>query len=114
MKEQPQRPQGRNLKKEEVNEFIKEFIIVVKGITINGKPFANSISRKGIGLNPELTIEEMQKVLDINDKSKVDFIRQIYVRAGFSVIKRLFPDEVIVNLPTVSFQENGNEISLNY
>ncbi len=114
LKKTEERLNGRNLRKDEVKEFVKEFTVVVKGIRINGKPFANSINRKGIGTNPELTIEEMQHVLDIKDKSKVDFIRQIYIRAGFSIIKKLYPDETIVNLPTISFQENGNEITINY
>ncbi len=108
------RARGRNLRKDEVKEFVKEFIIVVKGIKINGKPFANTISPKTIGTNPDLTIEEIKKVLDVGDQSKVDFLRQLYIRGGQSIINRLFPDEVIVNLPTISFEEIGNAINLSY
>ncbi len=108
------RIRGRNMRKEEVNQFVKEFVIVVKGITVNGKPFANSITPRVIGTNPELTIEEMQRVLEIDDKSKVDFLRQIYIRGGQSIVDRLFPDENIINLPTISFEENGNAINLSY
>ncbi len=108
------RTKGRNMRKEEVQEFIKEFIVVTKGIKINGKPFATSITPKTIGTNPDLTIEEMRRVLDVNDESKVDFLRQIYIRGGQSIINRLFPDENIVNLPTVSFEEVGNAINLSY
>ena len=105
---------GRNLKKDEIAEFIKEFVKVVKGIKINGKPFALTVGLKTIGTNPDLTIEEMQQVLDIKDKSKVDFLRQIYVRGGHSITKKLHPDENIVNLPTISFTESGDAITLSY
>ncbi len=108
------RIKGRNMKKEEVKLFVKEFAIVVKGIRINGKPFANSVSPKTIGTNPDLTIEEIQKVLEVKDRTKVDFLRQLYIRGGQSIINRLFPDENIINLPTISFEETGNAINLSY
>ncbi len=109
-----ERVKGRNLKKEEVTIFVKEFLATVNGVKINGKPFANSISLKIIGTNPDLTIEEIQKTLKIQDSSKVDFLRQLYIRGGSSIISRLFPDENIVNLPTISFTENGNAIGLSF
>ncbi len=114
LKKTEERLNGRNLKKDEVKEFMKEFAVVVKGIVINGKPFATSANLKTIGTNPDLSIEEIQKVLEVHDKSKVDFLRQLYIRGGHSITNRLFPDEVIVNLPTISFEENGNAINLNY
>ncbi len=115
MNTNPEAPaKGRNMRKDEVKEFIKEFVIVIKGIKINGKPFANTVSPKVIGTNPDLTIEEIRKVLDINDKTKVDFLRQLYVRGGYSIVSKLLPGETIVNLPIISFEENGNAIQLNY
>jgi hypothetical protein len=109
-----ERLKGRNLKKEEVKKFIIAFTQTVKAISINGKPFATKITPKLIGTNPDLSIEEINKTLNINDSSKVDFVRQLYVRGGSSLLKTIFPDEVIVNLPTVSFVEEGNAIYLNY
>ncbi len=113
-KKTEERINGRNLKKAEVLEFIREFIVVVKGITINGKSFANSGTPKVIGTNPDLSIEEIRAVLEVNDKTKVDFLRQLYIRGGQSIINRLFPDENIINLPTISFEELGNAINLSY
>ncbi len=108
------RARGRNLRKDEIKEFMKEFVVVVKGIKINGKPFANSVSPKVIGTNPDLTIDEIRTVLDVKDQSKVDFLRMLYIKGGHSITNRLFPDENIVNLPTISFEENGNAINLSY
>jgi len=108
------RIKGRNLKKDEVQTFIKEFLATVNGVNINGKKFANSVSLKSIGTNPDLSIEEIQKTLGVNDKSKIDFLRQLYIRGGSSIISRVFPDENIVNLPTISFAENGNAIDISF
>ncbi len=113
-KKTEERIKGRNLRKKEVPIFIKAFLTTVNGITVNGKPFANSVGPKMIGTNPDLTIEEIRQTLEISDGSKVDFLRQLYVRGGSSIISKLFPDEVIVNLPTISFEENGNAINLSY
>ncbi len=113
-KKTAERARGRNLRKKEVQEFIKAFLATVNGITINGKKFANNVSTKAIGTNPDLSIEEMRKTLNIRDESKVDFLRQLYVRGGSSIISKLFPDENIVNLPTISFEENGNAINISY
>ncbi len=113
-KKSEKRLKGRNLKKKEVQEFIKEFLATVNGITVNGKPFAVSISLKAIGTNPDLSIEEIRKTLDVNDETKVDFLRQLYVRGGSGIISRIFPDENIVNIPTISFSETGNAISISY
>jgi hypothetical protein len=104
----------RNLKREEIEEFMKEFAKIISGIKINGKFFAKSANAKVINTNPDLSIEEIRATLKIEDKSKVEFLRQLYVRGGQSIIKRLFPDENIVNLPTISFMEEGNSIKLNY
>jgi hypothetical protein len=109
-----ERLKGRNLKKEEVKDFIIAFTQTVKAITINGKPFANKVTPKVIGTNPDLTVEEINKTLNIDDSSKVDFVRQLYVRGGSSLLRTVFPEEVIVNLPTVSFTEEGNAIYLSY
>ncbi len=109
-----ERAHGRNMKKPEVQEFIKAFLTTVNGIKINGKKFAISVSPKAIGTNPDLSIEEMRSTLGINDKTKVDFLRQLYVRGGSSIITKLFPDENIVNLPTISFEETGNAINISY
>ncbi len=108
------RARGRNLKKAEVLEFVKEFVKITKGIKIHGKPFALSGNSKMIGTNPDLTIEEIQKVLDVNDKSKVDFIRQLYIRGGSSILTKLWPDDNIVNLPTISFEQVGEAINLSF
>ncbi len=108
------RARGRNMKKAEVQLFVTEFANTIKGIKINGKSFANTANSKVIGTNPDLTIEEIRKVLEVNDQSKVDFLRQLYIRGGQSIINRLFPDENIVNLPTISFEEVGNAINLSY
>ncbi len=108
------RLKGRNLKKEEVKEFVTDFVKILKQITVNGKPLANSVSPKRIALNPDLSIEEMRQVLEVNDQSKLDFVRQLYIRGGQNIINRLFPDENIVNLPTISFTENGHAIELSY
>ena len=108
------RIKGRNLKKPEIQELVIDFTRIVKSMKINGKPFANSVSPKVIGTNPDLTIEEIRKVLDVNDRTKSDFLRQLYIRGGQSIINRLFPDENIVNLPTISFTERGNAIDLSY
>jgi hypothetical protein len=67
-----------------------------------------------IGTNPDLTIDEINATLGTNDASKVDFLRQLYIRGGSKIIKKMFPDEVIVNIPTISFEENGNAINLSY
>jgi hypothetical protein len=105
---------GRNLSKEEVDDFMKEFARTIASIKISKKPFVISANKKLFQTNPELPIEEIQKILDIKDESKVDFLRQLYIRGGQSIINKLWPDENIVNLPTVSFTEEGNTIRLNY
>ncbi len=114
LKKTEERTHGRNLRKPEVQEFIKEFLTLVNGIQINGKEFAVSVSPKTIGTNPDLSIDEIRQTLSITDESKVDFLRQLYVRGGSSIISRIFPDENIVNLPTISFEENGNAIGISY
>ncbi len=113
-KKTEERANGRNLKKKEVVEFIKAFVTTVNGITINGKKFANRVSTKAIGTNPDLTIEEIRSTLGVNDANKVDFLRQLYVRGGSSIITKLFPNELIVNLPTISFEERGDAINISY
>jgi len=105
---------ARNLTREEVDDFMKEFARTIASIKINKKPFVVSANKKVFQTNPELPIEEIQKVLDVQDKSKMDFLRQLFIRGGQSIINKLWPDENIVNLPTVSFTEEGNTIKLSY
>jgi len=114
LKATEKRAQGRNLKRDEVKQFIIEFVSTVREIRINGKPFANKATSKVIGTNPDLSIEEIQHALGVPDETKVDFLRQLYIRGGSSIIKKIFPDENIVNIPTISFEENGNAINLSY
>jgi len=109
-----ERKKGRNLKKDEVKKLIQEFVKIVSGIKINKKLFAIEANSRLVKTNPDLTIEEIQKVLKVDDKSKVDFLRQLYIRGGQSILNKLFPNETIVNLPTVSFIEEGNAIKLSY
>jgi hypothetical protein len=114
LKATEKRTQGRNLRKDEVKQFIVEFVSTVREIRINGKPFANKATTKVIGTNPDLSIEEIQHALGVPDKTKVDFLRQLYIRGGSAIIKKLFPDENIVNIPIISFEETGNAINLSY
>ncbi len=108
------RARGRNLKKDEVKQFIIEFTRSVREIKVNGKPFANKTTPKVIGTNPDLSMEEIRHTLGIDDKTKVDFLRQLYIRGGSALLKKVFPGENIVNIPTISFEENGNAINLSY
>ena len=104
----------RNLKKNEIKPVIEGFINILKNITINQKPLVVNATTKTISLNPQITIEEIRDTLGIHDESKVDFIRQLYVRSGTKLLKQLFPEENILNMPVVSFEENGNSIRLHF
>jgi hypothetical protein len=104
----------RNLKKNEAKQVIKGFIDIVKTIKINNKPFAVNVTTKAIITNPEISIEEIQDTLKIEEDTKLDFLRQLYIHTCPKIIKNLFPDENILNMPTISFEENGNSIQLHY
>jgi hypothetical protein len=106
--------QGRNLKREEVILFIKEFLKIIQNIKINGKPFALQANIKSIQTNQDLTIEEIRSVLKVSDKDKVEFLNQLYIRGGLNIISRLFPEENIVNIPTIAFEQVGNTIKINF
>jgi hypothetical protein len=104
----------RNLKKDEKNQVIKAFVEILKNITVNGKPLVINATTKVIATNPDVPIEEIRSTFGVNDKSKVDFIRQLYIRSGNKLLKQLFPEENILNMPVISFEENGNAINLHY
>jgi len=104
----------RNLKRNEKNEVIRAFIEILKNITVNNKPLVINATSKIIATNPDVTIEEIQSTFGVTDKSKVDFIRQLYIRSGNKLLKQLFPDENILNMPVISFEENGNAVNLHY
>jgi len=108
------KPKFRNLKKDEAKQVILAFVEVIKNISINGKPFVVNANSRMIGTNPQISMEEIQKTLGIRDKTKLDFIRQLYVRSGNKIINQLFPDENILNLPVLSFESNGAAIALTY
>jgi hypothetical protein len=112
-KEQGQ-PKFRNLKPNEKKQVILAFIEIIKNISINGKPFVVNATSKAIATNPQIPMEEIQKTLGVRDKTKLDFIRQLYIRSGNQIINQLFPDENILNLPVLSFESNGAAISLTY
>lgn len=104
----------RNLRREETKEVVLAFIEIIKNITINGKPFVINATTRAIATNPQVKLEEIQRTLNVRDKSKLDFIRQLYIRSGLKIIKQLFPEENILNLPVISFEANGEVVSLNY
>jgi uncharacterized membrane protein len=104
----------RNLKKDEQKQVIKAFIDLLKNLKINNKAFVINATTKAISTNPQISIDEIQKTYSLRDKTKLDFIRQLYIRSGNKIVKKLFPDEDILNLPVISFEENGNLITLNY
>lgn len=109
-----EQPKARNLTRAEAKKVILSFIDILKNISINSKPLVINATSRAIATNPQITIEEIQKTLRLNDKSKLDFIRQLYIRSGLKIIKQLFPDDNILNIPVLSFEENGESISLNY
>ncbi len=104
----------RNLKKEEVRKVIMAFLDSIKNIEINNKKLVVAVGPNSIASNPEMTIEEIRQTLKVQDKTKLDFFRQLYIRSGNQVLKKLFPDEEILNLPTVSFEEHGHNITMAY
>jgi len=104
----------RNLRKNENKKVIIAFLDYLKRIKINEKPLVLQTTANIINTNPDLSIEEIQQTLAIKDKTKLDFFRQLYIRGGHRVLKELFPDEEILNLPTVSFEETGNVIKMVY
>jgi len=104
----------RNLKRDEKKLVILAFIDILKNINLNSKPLIAAATSRAITMNPKVTVEEIQKTLGVTDSSKLDFIRQLYIRSGNSILKQLFPDENILNIPTVSFSQQGESISLNY
>jgi len=106
--------QPRNLRKEEVRLVISGFTSILDNIVINSKKLITSSNNRGVVTNPEITVEEIQDVFQINESSKLDFIRQLYIRSGDKLLKKLFPDENILNLPIISFEENGLHISMKY
>jgi hypothetical protein len=67
-----------------------------------------------ISLNPDISIEEIQKTLKVQDKTRMDFIRQLYIRSGDKILKELFPEDNILNIPVMSFEENGHAVKLNF
>ena len=110
----PQKVPPRNLRTPEKKEVVLAFLEILKNININSKPLIINSTSRGITTNPNITIDEIQKTLTIKDASKLDFIRQLYIRSGNGIIKQLFPDDNILNIPVVSFTVNGESISLNY
>ena len=104
----------RNLKREEAKKVILAFIEIIKNIKINGKSLAINATSRAIALNPKVDIEEIRRTLGLQDRTKLDFIRQLYIRSGNKIIKQLFPGENILNIPVLSFEANGESIVLNY
>jgi len=104
----------RNLRKEEKKMVIQAFLDIIKNIQINNKPFITNVTTKMISLNPQITVEEIQRTIGVNDKTKLDFIRQLYIRSGSKILKELFPNDNILNIPVLSFEENGQAIKLNF
>jgi hypothetical protein len=104
----------RNLKKDETKKVILAFLKNIEPITVNGKKLVLHTSPKSITTNPELSIGEIQQTLGVIDKTKLDFFRQLYVRSANKVIKELFPEDDILNLPIVSFEEHQHIIKLTY
>ena len=109
-----QEKQPRNLKRDEIKKVIQGFIEILKNITINQKPLVINATTRALAMNPQITLEEIQDTLGIRDNSKVDFVRQLYIRSGPKLLKKLFPEENILNMPVISFEENGNSIQLHY
>ena len=105
---------ARNLTKDEIKKVVLVYIKMLKNIKINNKPLIVNSRGNSFTSNPEISIEELQEFLKISDKTKLDFFRQMYVKSGYTIIKKLFPNEEIANLPVISFQENGAAITLNY
>jgi len=114
MQEENPEKQARNLTRAESKQVILSFIDILKNISINSKPLVMNATTRGISTNPNITIEEIQKTLRVNDKTKLDFIRQLYIRSGNKIIAQLFPEDNILNIPVLSFEENGDSINLNY
>jgi hypothetical protein len=108
------RPRPRNLKRNEKKEVILSFIEILKNIKINNKPMVINATTRSIATNPQISIDEIQTTLGIKEESKLDFIRQLYIRSGQKILSNLFPDENILNMPVLSFEENGHNIKLNY
>jgi len=109
-----QLPKARNLKKDEAKQVILSFIDILKNISINNKNFVINATTKAIATNPKITIEELQHTLGIQETSKLDFVRQLYIRSGNKILNQLFPDDNILNLPVISFKANGESIALQY
>jgi hypothetical protein len=104
----------RNLKKEEIKLVINAFIDFLKDLEINNKKFIINSTPNMLTTNPKISIEEIQNTLKISESSKLDFVRQLYIRSGDKILRKLFPEENILNLPAVSFEENGLSIALRY
>ena len=100
----------RNLRKQEAKLVVDAFIQILKNIKINGKPFVTASSKNFVTTNPNITIEEIQTTFNVPDETKMEFVRQLYIHSGTKILKKLFPDEEILNLPIVSFEENGATI----
>jgi len=107
-------PKYRNLKNVEKKEVILAFVSILKNLSLNDKPLVVNATSRTITTNPNITIEEIQQTLGVQEKTKLDFIRQLYIRSGLKLLKELFPDDNILNMPVISFEENGQTISLNY
>lgn len=106
--------QPRNLKRDEKKEVILAFIDILKNIKINSKPLVINATTRSISTNPQVTIDEIKTTLGVKEESKLDFIRQLYIRSGQRILESLFPEENILNMPVLSFEENGHIINLNY
>jgi len=104
----------RNLKPSEKKEVIVAFMKILKNVKINNKQFVINATPKSITTNPQISIEEIRKTFNVHDKTKLDFVRQLYIRSGTQILGSLFPEENILNLPVISFEENGHSITLNY
>jgi len=106
--------QPRNLKREEKKKVIIAFIDILKNIKINNKPMVINATSRAIATNPQIKMEEIQETLGVKESTKLDFIRQLYIRSGQKILDNLFPEENILNMPVLSFEENGHNIKLNY
>lgn len=103
----------RNLNSNEIPKAMLAFGDKLKRIQINGKPLATGADLTTIVINPDISIGEIRQATGANDKDILTFVRQLYIRTMSEIIKETFGGDIL-NIPTVSFTSNDNNIILNY
>ena len=98
----------RHIEREEMSKIIMEFISILKEVNINGTPLiTNTFNNDTIIIDPQLKIEIINKVLNLNESSLFNFIYNIYFYNLNKILEKCFGNYIFLNVPALSFLQTG-------